>query len=44
VTVDDVAANWAAINDEAGYYVPGTLMDWAGHYMAHLGPRPGQKE
>jgi NAD(P)-dependent dehydrogenase (short-subunit alcohol dehydrogenase family) len=37
VTVDDVAANWAAINDEAGYYVPGTLMDWAGHYMAHLG-------
>ena len=36
VTVDDVAANWAAINDEAGYYVPGTLMDWAGHYMAHL--------
>jgi len=36
VTVDDVAANWAAINDEAGYYVPGTLMDWAGHYLAHL--------
>jgi len=44
VTVDDVAANWAAINDEAGYYVPRTLMDWAGHYMAHLGPRPGAKE
>jgi NAD(P)-dependent dehydrogenase (short-subunit alcohol dehydrogenase family) len=40
VTVDDVAANWAAINDEAGYYVPGTLMDWAGHYLAHLGTRP----
>jgi NAD(P)-dependent dehydrogenase (short-subunit alcohol dehydrogenase family) len=36
VTVDDVAANWAAINDEAGYYVPGTLMEWAGHYLAHL--------
>lgn len=35
-TVDDVAANWAAINDEAGYYVPGTLMDWAGRYLAHL--------
>jgi len=35
-TVDDVAANWAAINDETGYYVPGTLMDWAGHYLAHL--------
>jgi len=36
VTVDDVAANWAAINDEAGYYVPSTLMDWAGHYLSHL--------
>jgi NAD(P)-dependent dehydrogenase (short-subunit alcohol dehydrogenase family) len=36
-TVDDVAANWAAINDETGYYVPATLMDWAGRYMAHLG-------
>jgi NAD(P)-dependent dehydrogenase (short-subunit alcohol dehydrogenase family) len=38
VTVDDVAANWATINDAAGYYVPGTLMDWAGHYLAHLRP------
>jgi NAD(P)-dependent dehydrogenase (short-subunit alcohol dehydrogenase family) len=36
VTVDDVAANWAAINDATGYYVPSTLMDWAGHFMAHL--------
>ena len=36
VTVDDVAANWATINDPAGYYVPGTLMDWAGHYLVHL--------
>jgi NAD(P)-dependent dehydrogenase (short-subunit alcohol dehydrogenase family) len=35
-TVDDVAANWAAINDETGYYVPSTLMDWAGHYLSHL--------
>jgi hypothetical protein len=35
-TIDDVAANWAAINDETGYYVPGDLMDWAGHYMSHL--------
>jgi NAD(P)-dependent dehydrogenase (short-subunit alcohol dehydrogenase family) len=34
-TVDDVAANWAAINDETGYYVPATLMDWAGHYLSH---------
>ncbi|HEX3963550.1 MAG TPA: SDR family NAD(P)-dependent oxidoreductase [Trebonia sp.] len=35
-TVDDVAANWATINDETGYYVPSDLMDWAGHYMSHL--------
>jgi NAD(P)-dependent dehydrogenase (short-subunit alcohol dehydrogenase family) len=35
-TVDDVAANWAAINDETGYYVPANLMDWAGHYLSHL--------
>jgi NAD(P)-dependent dehydrogenase (short-subunit alcohol dehydrogenase family) len=35
-TVDDVAANWAAINDETGYYVPGTLPDWAARYLAHL--------
>jgi NAD(P)-dependent dehydrogenase (short-subunit alcohol dehydrogenase family) len=40
VTVDDVAANWAAINDEAGYYVPRTLTDWAGHYLAHLQAPP----
>ncbi len=39
-TVDDVAANWAAINDESGYYVPSTLMDWAGHYMSHLRQAP----
>jgi NAD(P)-dependent dehydrogenase (short-subunit alcohol dehydrogenase family) len=36
-TIDDVAANWAKINDEAGYYVPATLADWAGRYLSHLG-------
>ena len=35
-TIDDVAENWAAINDETGYYVPANLMDWAGRYMSHL--------
>jgi len=35
-SVDDVAANWAEINDETGYYVPSSLMDWAGNYMSHL--------
>jgi NAD(P)-dependent dehydrogenase (short-subunit alcohol dehydrogenase family) len=38
VTVDEVAANLAAINDESGYYVPSSLMDWAGHYLGHLYP------
>jgi NAD(P)-dependent dehydrogenase (short-subunit alcohol dehydrogenase family) len=36
VTVDDIAANWATINDESGYYVPRSTMDWAGHFMTHL--------
>jgi NAD(P)-dependent dehydrogenase (short-subunit alcohol dehydrogenase family) len=35
-TIDDVAANLAAIKDESGYYVPANLADWAGHYMSHL--------
>ena len=34
-TIEDVAANWAAINDETGYYVPADLLDWSAHYMAH---------
>jgi NAD(P)-dependent dehydrogenase (short-subunit alcohol dehydrogenase family) len=38
-TVEDVAANWATINDEVGAYVPADLMDWSAHFMAHLGPR-----
>ncbi len=38
VSIDEVAANWAQINDETGYYVPSDIMDWAAHYMAHLYP------
>jgi NAD(P)-dependent dehydrogenase (short-subunit alcohol dehydrogenase family) len=34
-TVEEVADNWAKINDETGYYVPVSLMDWSGHFMAH---------
>jgi NAD(P)-dependent dehydrogenase (short-subunit alcohol dehydrogenase family) len=34
-TIEDVAENWAAINDVAGYYLPASLMDWAGRYFAH---------
>ena len=35
-TVEDVAAHWAEINDESGYYVPADLMEWS---MRHLGHR-----
>jgi NAD(P)-dependent dehydrogenase (short-subunit alcohol dehydrogenase family) len=34
-TADDVAANWAAINDEAGYYVPTSTLNWSARYMSH---------
>ena len=35
-TVEDVAAHWAAINDEASYYVPTSTLDWSARYMSHL--------
>ena len=35
-TVEDVAAHWAAINDEAGYYVPTSTLGWSARYMSHL--------
>lgn len=34
-TIEDVAAHWAEINDEADYYVPQSLPDWVSRYMAH---------
>lgn len=38
-TIEDVADNWAAINDESGYGIPTDLTDWSATFMAHL--RPG---
>ena len=35
-TPEDVAANWATINDESGYSVPADLPVWAAEYMKHL--------
>jgi NAD(P)-dependent dehydrogenase (short-subunit alcohol dehydrogenase family) len=35
LTIEDVAENWATINDETGYYKPADLMDWSRHYMSH---------
>lgn len=36
-TMEDVARNWAAINDESGYHVPADLMAWSARFMQHLG-------
>lgn len=36
-TVEDVADNWATINDESGYYVPADLTAWSATFMQHLG-------
>jgi NAD(P)-dependent dehydrogenase (short-subunit alcohol dehydrogenase family) len=37
-TVEDVADNWAAINDEGGYFVPTDLMSWSAAFMGHVRP------
>jgi hypothetical protein len=38
-TIEDVAEHWAAINDEAGYYLPRDLNAWSRAFMAHLRPK-----
>ncbi len=43
-TVEDIAQNWATINDEAGYYVPADLTDWSTTFMAHLTAATEQPE
>jgi NAD(P)-dependent dehydrogenase (short-subunit alcohol dehydrogenase family) len=35
-TVEDIAAHWDAINAEAGYTVPGSLMEWSATFLTHL--------
>jgi len=35
-SVEDVAAHWAQINDEAGYSVPADLEAWSAAFTAHL--------
>jgi NAD(P)-dependent dehydrogenase (short-subunit alcohol dehydrogenase family) len=37
-TMEDVAAHWAAINDETGYTVPAGLKEWSAAFLAHLPP------
>jgi len=38
-TIEDVAKNWSAINDEAGYSIPADLTAWSTTFMTHLHPR-----
>lgn len=35
-TVEDVAEQWTAINDETGYFVPADLMAWSARFTGHL--------
>ena len=35
-TIEDVAQNWATINDETGYSVPPDLMSWSATFLNHL--------
>jgi NAD(P)-dependent dehydrogenase (short-subunit alcohol dehydrogenase family) len=35
-TVEDIAEHWSAINDEAGYGIPASLMEWSAAFLAHL--------
>ncbi len=37
-TIEDVAAHWPVINEEAGYLVPADLMAWSAAFTAHLPP------
>jgi len=41
-TMEDVAEHWAAINDEAGYFVPADLMGWSAAFLSHLQAPTGQ--
>ncbi|MEW2397169.1 SDR family NAD(P)-dependent oxidoreductase [Streptomyces sp. NPDC046862] len=43
-TIEDVVANWEAINDEKGYYVPADLMAWTGAFLGHqFKEKPGSE-
>jgi NAD(P)-dependent dehydrogenase (short-subunit alcohol dehydrogenase family) len=35
-TIEDLAAHWDAVEEEAGYSVPADLTDWMRSYMNHL--------
>jgi NAD(P)-dependent dehydrogenase (short-subunit alcohol dehydrogenase family) len=38
-TIEDVAANWATIDDPTDFYIPTSLHHWAGRFFARNTPR-----
>jgi NAD(P)-dependent dehydrogenase (short-subunit alcohol dehydrogenase family) len=40
-SIEDVAAHWDRVVDEAGYSVPADLNEWAATFLAHLRPSEG---
>ncbi|MDA8047990.1 MAG: SDR family NAD(P)-dependent oxidoreductase [Actinomycetota bacterium] len=35
-SIEDVAGHWEQINDETGYWIPGSLMEWSATFLSHL--------
>ncbi len=35
-TVEDIASQWDAINDQTGFVVPASLMTWSAEFLSHL--------
>ena len=43
-TIEDVAQNWATINDETSYSIPSDLMSWSAAFMSHVPPEGTEPE
>jgi NAD(P)-dependent dehydrogenase (short-subunit alcohol dehydrogenase family) len=41
-TIEDIAQNWATINDEKGYYLPDDLIAWSAAFLSHQVPGGGE--
>ena len=35
-TAEEIAGHWDEVNDQAGYYVPENLYDWASKFLGHV--------
>ena len=43
-TIEDVAANWAVINDTSTFEIPADLMSWSARFLSHLRADPAEPE